>query len=61
MRPARGDSKPCTTPDCDGTMRFGRSSDNERPESLAAARPDAGADDPVGWVCSSTPDHFRRS
>ena len=39
MRPARGDSRPCTSSDCDGTMHFVRETDNEarRPESTATA------------------------
>lgn len=50
MRPARGDSKPCTHHDCTGIMRY--------------ARPDRGTgdartiqNDDLRWICSEESGH----
>lgn len=60
MEPARGDSRPCTSAGCTGTMQFGRESDNaEAPARRAPSSPMA--HDDKGWVCSKDPDHFRRT
>ena len=60
MRPARGDSRPCTSSGCAGTMQFMRESDNDarRPEAPVRISTSA-ADDRMGWMCSSEPGHFR--
>lgn len=60
MRPARGDSRPCSSAGCDGTMRWMRESENDarRPEQLVRAATSA-AEDRMGWMCSSEPGHFR--
>lgn len=65
MSASRGDSKPCTQPRCDGTMQFGRSSDNhnDRREPARAGRvrvaTSADNPDPMGWICSIDAEHFR--
>ena len=60
MRPARGDSRPCTSEGCAGTMQYARESDNDarRPTRLLTAVA-AAAGDRMGWMCSAVPDHFR--
>jgi hypothetical protein len=60
MRPARGDSRPCTSDGCHGTMQFMRESDNDarRAEPLLSAAA-AAVEDRMGWMCSLEPDHFR--
>ena len=59
MRPARGDSRPCTSSGCAGTMQFMRESDNDarRPEKAVPAT--SAAEDRMGWMCSVEPGHFR--
>ena len=59
MRPARGDSRPCTSAGCDGTMQFVRESDNDArtPARRAAASAPTGLDR-MGWMCSVEPGHF---
>lgn len=60
MKSARGDSQPCTSSGCSGTMQFRRESDNDarRPvRSAAAATPRA--EDRLGWMCALEPDHFQ--
>ena len=59
MRPARGDSRPCTSADCEGTMQFVRESDNDarQPDRRATAVTPGGVDR-MGWMCSLEPAHF---
>ena len=63
MSASRGDSKPCTQPHCNGTMQFGRSSDNDRARDATrgSVRVATSADnrDPMGWICSIDAEHFR--
>ena len=60
MRPARGDSRPCTSSGCTGTMQFMRESDNDarRPERVVPATGSA-VEDKLGWMCSTDAGHFR--
>lgn len=60
MRPARGDSRPCTSSGCSGTMQFMRESDNDarRPGQPVLVATSA-AEDRMGWMCSTEPGHFR--
>ena len=59
MVPARGDQKPCMVQECSGTMQFVRSSTNDarQPDGRRVSLDPA---DPMGWSCSSDPDHFRK-
>jgi hypothetical protein len=62
LRPARGDSRPCTLTGCLGTMQFARESDNDArraPGTVPLAPAAAAAHDRMGWMCSTEPDHFR--
>lgn len=61
MTASRGDTKPCTTIDCAGTMQFGRLRENEgrTPPTRRADRVDV-AMDAKGWTCNADPGHFRR-
>lgn len=63
MSASRGDSKPCTQPHCDGTMQFGRSSDNDKRRDAALGRVRVATSpenrDPMGWICSIDTEHFR--
>ena len=61
MPPARGDLRPCTDTGCPGTMQFGRESENDAQRDKAS-RPavNAAAHDPMGWICTKDPDHFRK-
>ena len=52
MASARGDRKPCTRPDCPGTMQFGR-------EQLPQVPPAQPLDGERGWICSERPEHFQ--
>ena len=52
MASARGDRKPCTHAECQGTMQFGR-------EQLAEVPPARPLDGEHGWVCSEQPGHFQ--
>lgn len=59
MRSARGDSQPCTSSGCAGTMQFRRESDNDarrRDRSVPTAT--AAVMDRLGWMCTLEPDHF---
>ena len=58
MRPARGDSRPCTGKDCLGTMRFGRESDNLPRAGGGTHAPAGVGHDGEGWICSQEPSHF---
>lgn len=60
MLPARGDTRPCTSAGCLGTMQFGRESLNDARRGPGIARASAAALDPMGWICSKEPDHFRK-
>jgi hypothetical protein len=61
MLPARGDTRPCTSSGCVGTMQFGRESLNEaRRAQGAAPSAFAAAHDTMGWICSKEPEHFRK-
>ena len=55
MTAARGDRRPCVVGSCSGEMQYGRRSDQER-----RAEHEAGTarDDPRGWICSQSADHF---
>jgi len=55
MTAARGDRRPCRVEACPGEMQYGRRSDHEH--GTAALR-GSRRDDPLGWVCSETPEHF---
>jgi hypothetical protein len=62
MSGSRGDRKPCTHARCTGTMHFGRSSGNSDPTDPAGAvriATTAACPDPMGWICSLSPEHFR--
>jgi hypothetical protein len=61
MLAARGDRKPCTVPACSGTMQFGRTSLNDARRSVqSGTRAGVGPTlDPMGWICSVEPDHFK--
>ena len=59
MAPARGDLRPCTDAGCLGTMQFGRVSENDARRGNAPTV-SASAQDPMGWICSKDPDHFRQ-
>jgi hypothetical protein len=62
LRPARGDSRPCTLAGCPGTMQFCRESDNDArraPGTVPLAPASAAAHDRMGWSCTSSVDHFR--
>lgn len=62
LRPARGDSRPCTLPGCDGTMQFGRESDNDArraPGTGPVASAASAGHDRMGWICTTDVDHFR--
>jgi hypothetical protein len=58
MRSARGDSQPCTSSGCTGTMQFRRESDNEARRTDRRAPASTSAVDRLGWMCSVEPDHF---
>jgi hypothetical protein len=60
MKSARGDSQPCTTSGCSGTMQFRRESDNDarRPERSIPVSTSR-SDDRLGWMCALEPDHFQ--
>jgi hypothetical protein len=62
MTASRGDTKPCTAPDCVGTMRFGRRRDNDTGTSDVPRLVDSTsvAMEDKGWVCNAEPAHFRR-
>jgi hypothetical protein len=62
MTASRGDTKPCTSADCVGTMRFGRRRDNDArtPGVPCVVEPTIVAMDDKGWVCNSDPAHFRQ-
>jgi len=57
MHPSRGDRRPCSAGDCDGTMQFGRRRQNGSGSSTAP-KPNPETLDDTGWICSSEPDHF---
>jgi hypothetical protein len=64
MGASRGDRKPCTAPRCSGTMQFGRSSQNssgreDAVEGVVRIATSPACPDPMGWICSSNPEHFR--
>jgi hypothetical protein len=60
MTASRGDRKPCTAPNCVGTMQFGRRSDNDAQTHVArAGRPHDVRIDDTGWRCDTDPAHFR--
>lgn len=59
MKTARGDSQPCTSPGCAGTMQYRRESDNDARRLEPALRTSTGAGvDRLGWMCDVEPDHF---
>lgn len=61
MAPARGDLRPCTDAACAGTMQFGRESENNARRDRGTVPPVSPAShDPMGWICSKDPDHFRK-
>jgi hypothetical protein len=55
MIAARGDRRPCIVRSCSGEMQFGRRSDQERGAPHGGG---TGRDDPQGWLCSQSPEHF---
>lgn len=65
MAASRGDTKPCTVPNCSGTMQYGRR--NGRDARVRRAQPDdartlervSDRDDVRGWRCSAARSHFR--
>lgn len=62
LRPARGDSRPCTLSGCPGTMQFGRESDNDArraPGTVPLASAASAAHDRMGWICSTDVNHFQ--
>jgi hypothetical protein len=61
MSAARGDTKPCTVPECTGTMKYGRRLDQDADRSPVSRRaePVSRADETKGWVCSAVLEHFR--
>ena len=52
MIPSRGDRKPCSHPQCAGTMQFGR-------EPLPRTTVGLVAEGERGWVCSADAGHFQ--
>ena len=61
MAPARGDLRPCTDVGCPGTMQFGRETENNARRDRRDIPPvSAAAPDPMGWICSKDPDHFKK-
>ena len=63
MTAARGDTKPCTVAECEGTMQYGRRRDWEASHSAGPVRDDlaSGVQNTRGWVCSVDRDHFRET
>jgi hypothetical protein len=66
MAASRGDRRPCSEPQCAGTMQFGRSSENSTgrdagPEGVVRIATTAECPDPMGWICNSNAEHFRTS
>ena len=64
MIASRGDTKPCTVPNCAGTMQYGRRFN--RYGRVQPLRPQARAgestsdvDNVNGWSCSASQAHFR--
>lgn len=55
MTAARGDRRACIVGRCSGEMQYGRRSDQERHAEHGAG---TARDDPRGWICSQSADHF---
>ena len=61
IRHARGDTRPCTSLGCLGTLQFARETENSQSRGDGAPRQaivTAGSDR-MAWLCSRNPAHIR--
>ena len=65
MAASRGDTKPCSVPNCSGLMQYGRRFDQDarlpaaRSGEVRPAQPVSDADNVRGWICNASRSHFR--